>query len=369
MSSSVKHVAVALAQPAGSRAAVAEPFGQSHASYQQSDSAVPPPVPSTWPSPHKWGQPRVTKISTRLCNIKAFWVSNLHLHLSGKVVIQQTVCVLRDLVDSISGEATKSRQICYHSLQESVQVTLALFPLFIQQPGKWSCGEITKCSNKTDDTYPYMSLEKHMSEHVWRTKELCNSTHPLKHSWAFFICLWTSDYKASGRYDVFYIRNGQHGSSQGFELSSYRNNHVASPSNTDVPLSLSDVADEMLSFFLTLFQALRVQMGIAFTEQIIQTFLSMFTRWVKSPLAWREIFILVFDWGVMYVIFFREQLAVSILQEGSSGSNVVQKFLKILQVRRCVRVFGSCSRPSHDGNGGERENKQGKRAVVCPLLK
>uniref|UniRef100_A0A671RXZ7 Exportin-6-like n=1 Tax=Sinocyclocheilus anshuiensis TaxID=1608454 RepID=A0A671RXZ7_9TELE len=112
----------------------------------------------------------------------------------------QTLCVLRDLVDSISGEATKSRQICYHSLQESVQVTLALFPLFIQQP---------------------------------------------------------------------------------------------------------DVTDEMLSFFLTLFQALRVQMGVAFTEQIIQTFLSMFTR---------------------------DQLAVSILQEGSSGSKVVQKFLKILQV-------------------------------------
>lgn len=121
-------------------------------------------------------------------------------HHTSKAVIEQTVCVLRDLVDSISGEATKSRQICYHSLQESVQVTLALFPLFIQQP---------------------------------------------------------------------------------------------------------DVTDEMLSFFLTLFQALRVQMGVAFTEQIIQTFLSMFTR---------------------------EQLAISILQEGSSGSNVVQKFLKILQV-------------------------------------
>ncbi|CAM4336587.1 unnamed protein product [Leuciscus chuanchicus] len=121
-------------------------------------------------------------------------------HPNSKAVIQQTLCVLKDLVDSISGEATKSRQICYHSLQESVQVTLALFPHFIQQP---------------------------------------------------------------------------------------------------------DVTDEMLSFFLTLFQALRVQMGVAFTEQIIQTFLSMFTR---------------------------DQLAVSILQEGSSGSRVVQKFLKILQV-------------------------------------
>lgn len=42
---------------------------------------------------------------------------------------------------------------------------------------------------------------------------------------------------------------------------------------------LLDVTDEMLSFFLTLFQGLRVQMGVPFTEQIIQTFLNMFTRY------------------------------------------------------------------------------------------
>uniref|UniRef100_A0A3Q2VZC7 Exportin 6 n=1 Tax=Haplochromis burtoni TaxID=8153 RepID=A0A3Q2VZC7_HAPBU len=117
-----------------------------------------------------------------------------------KAVIQQTLPVLRDIVDSVSSESTKSRQICYQSLQESVQVSLTHFPVFIQQP---------------------------------------------------------------------------------------------------------DVTDEMLAFFLTLFQALRVQMGVAFTGQIIHTFLSMFTR---------------------------EQLAASILHEGSAGCRVVQKFLKILQV-------------------------------------
>lgn len=53
-----------------------------------------------------------------------------------KAVIQQTLHVLRDLVDSISGESTKSRQICYQSLQESVQVSLSIFPVFIQQPGQ-----------------------------------------------------------------------------------------------------------------------------------------------------------------------------------------------------------------------------------------
>lgn len=43
-----------------------------------------------------------------------------------------------------------------------------------------------------------------------------------------------------------------------------------------------DVTDEMLSFFLTLFQGLRVQMGVPFTEQIIQTFLNMFTRYCPA---------------------------------------------------------------------------------------
>ncbi|XP_051876706.1 exportin-6 isoform X4 [Pristis pectinata] len=117
-----------------------------------------------------------------------------------KVVVQDTLSILRYIVENISGEVTKSRQICYQSLQESVQVSLALFPVFIHQPG---------------------------------------------------------------------------------------------------------ITDEMLSFFLTLFQGLRVQMGVPFTEQIIQTFLNMFTR---------------------------EQLAESILEEGSGGCRVVEKFLKILQV-------------------------------------
>ncbi|XP_005990742.1 exportin-6 isoform X3 [Latimeria chalumnae] len=117
-----------------------------------------------------------------------------------KLIVHQTLSILKDIVENISGEATKSRQICYQSIQESVQVSLVLFPVFIHQP---------------------------------------------------------------------------------------------------------DVTDEMMSFFLTLFQGLRVQMGVPFTEQIIQTFLNMFTR---------------------------EQLIESIHHEGSAGCHVVEKFLKILQV-------------------------------------
>ncbi|KAG9470639.1 hypothetical protein GDO78_017129 [Eleutherodactylus coqui] len=117
-----------------------------------------------------------------------------------KRVICQTLGVLKDIVENISGEGTKSRQICYQSMQESAQLSLTLFPAYIHQ---------------------------------------------------------------------------------------------------------SDVTEEMLSFFLALFQGLRVQMGVPFTEQIIQTFLNMFTR---------------------------EQLAESILQEGSAGCHVVERFMKILQV-------------------------------------
>lgn len=57
------------------------------------------------------------------------------LLFAAKVIIHQTLSVLEDIVESISGESTKSRQICYQSLQESVQVSLALFPAFIHQSG------------------------------------------------------------------------------------------------------------------------------------------------------------------------------------------------------------------------------------------
>lgn len=117
----------------------------------------------------------------------------------------------------------------------------------------------------------------------------------------------------------------------------------------------------MLAFFLTLFQALRVQMGVAFTGQIIHTFLSMFTRLKKCLLQnnfyKRYLLLLVVVTVVLHPVWVdkglngdtengftntnlcnvtcmcsREQLAASILQEGSAGCRVVQKFLKILQV-------------------------------------
>lgn len=58
--------------------------------------------------------------------------------------------------------------------------------------------------------------------------------------------------------------------------------NVTSTHSFGFPVLILDVTDEMLSFFLTLFQGLRVQMGVPFTEQIIQTFLNMFTRYCPT---------------------------------------------------------------------------------------
>lgn len=76
------------------------------------------------------------------------------LNLAAKVVIHQTLSVLEDIVESISGEATKSRQICYQSLQESVQVSLALFPAFIHQSGIITGAALATLCSSVTHTHP-----------------------------------------------------------------------------------------------------------------------------------------------------------------------------------------------------------------------
>ena len=60
---------------------------------------------------------------------------NLLLLFSAKPVIQTTLQLLVDWIESISGEVLKSKQICYQSIQELVTITLGVFPIFIHQPG------------------------------------------------------------------------------------------------------------------------------------------------------------------------------------------------------------------------------------------
>lgn len=66
--------------------------------------------------------------------------------LLDKRVICQTLGVLRDIVENISSEGTKSRQICYQSMQEAAQLSLTLFPVYIHQSGmSQSLLSYTKC--------------------------------------------------------------------------------------------------------------------------------------------------------------------------------------------------------------------------------
>ncbi|XP_071494224.1 exportin-6-like [Diadema antillarum] len=126
--------------------------------------------------------------------------TNKALQDRAKPVIRKTLQVLSDQVESIAGEISKTKQLCYHSVRDCIEVTLSLFPLYIHQP---------------------------------------------------------------------------------------------------------DVVDDMMSFFLALFQGLRVQMGIPTIQHTMSMFIDLFTR---------------------------EQLAETITHESSSGISVVEKFLQILEI-------------------------------------
>ena len=65
------------------------------------------------------------------------------------------------------------------------------------------------------------------------------------------------------------------------------------------------MVDSILGFLLAVFGAFQLQLGVAYTEQIIHRLLGMFTR---------------------------EQLQETISQEMSAGSRVLEKFLRILRL-------------------------------------
>ncbi|XP_041473600.1 exportin-6-like [Lytechinus variegatus] len=142
---------------------------------------------------------RLTKEYRELKNVQGIQTDKA-LQERAKPVIRKTLQILSDQVESIAGEVSKTKQLCYHSVRECIEVTLHIFPLYIQQP---------------------------------------------------------------------------------------------------------DVVDEMMSFFLALFQGLRVQMGIPTIQHIMSMFINLFTR---------------------------QQLAATIKHESDSGISVVEKFLQILEI-------------------------------------
>jgi len=54
---------------------------------------------------------------------------------SAKPVIGSCLKMLIDWVECVSGQVVKSKQMCYQSMSEIVNITLNIFPVFIHQPG------------------------------------------------------------------------------------------------------------------------------------------------------------------------------------------------------------------------------------------
>ena len=67
-------------------------------------------------------------------------VSHLGLFPStAKTCIQFTLHVLKNLVDAVTeDQVTKTKVILYQSIQDMVQLTLTIFPIYIHHPGKVS---------------------------------------------------------------------------------------------------------------------------------------------------------------------------------------------------------------------------------------
>ncbi|XP_045213258.2 exportin-6-like [Mercenaria mercenaria] len=127
-------------------------------------------------------------------------INNKTAQDAAKLVISNSLKLMVDWIECVSGEVVKTKQICYQSMSEIVSISLAVFPVFIHQP---------------------------------------------------------------------------------------------------------DVVEDLMTFFLALFQSCRVQMGVPFTEHAIQTFMGLFSK---------------------------EQLAETIRHESTAAHRVIEKFLKILQI-------------------------------------
>lgn len=61
--------------------------------------------------------------------------------LVAKPVISSSLKMLIDWIDCVSGEVVKSKQMCYQSMADIVNITLNIFPVFIHQPGNDSYGK------------------------------------------------------------------------------------------------------------------------------------------------------------------------------------------------------------------------------------
>ena len=52
-----------------------------------------------------------------------------------KPYIKRTLAILTELLDEVRHQGTKSKLVVYQAVQDPVEVSLKLFPIYIQQPG------------------------------------------------------------------------------------------------------------------------------------------------------------------------------------------------------------------------------------------
>lgn len=89
-----------------------------------------------------WGNlsPLHHRCSVEVRNCWTMFVFNIKIYfltVSAKSVIKRTLQIFEDWIENVAGEVVKSKQICYQSLQEVIEVALAVFPVYLHQPGGW----------------------------------------------------------------------------------------------------------------------------------------------------------------------------------------------------------------------------------------
>ncbi|XP_053382045.1 exportin-6-like [Mercenaria mercenaria] len=62
-------------------------------------------------------------------------INNKTAQDAAKLVISNSLKLMIDWIECVSGEVVKTKQICYQSMSEIVSISLAVFPVFIHQPG------------------------------------------------------------------------------------------------------------------------------------------------------------------------------------------------------------------------------------------
>ena len=60
------------------------------------------------------------------------------IYFTAKPVIKRTLQILTDLVEAMMKDGvSRSKLMCYQSMQSCIHVALVLFPIYLRQPGRY----------------------------------------------------------------------------------------------------------------------------------------------------------------------------------------------------------------------------------------